>query len=211
MDLYNYREDYHKKTLHDLTGKQSPSELFKKWLNDAIDEKCGEPNAMALSTINEYGYPETRIVLLKKIDHGLLFFTNYNSNKARQIEQCPKVSINFHWHKLERQLRIMGKCEKITKEESDDYFTSRPRSSQIGAWASPQSKVIPDREYLEKLNNQITEKFSGQPIPRPENWGGYRVIPQTWEFWQGRTGRLHDRIFFEKQISQEWTIKRLAP
>lgn len=194
----------------------NPFFLFNKWLNDAIDSKLPEPNAMCLSTcVNNR--PSSRYVLLKGYDErGFVWYTNYLSRKSEELAENPYAAITFFWVELERSVRIEGKVEKVSAKESDDYFQSRPRGSQIGAWSSKQSHEIQSREQLELQEQTILQKFhhEGQ-IPRPPHWGGFRLIPNRIEFWKGRQSRLHDRIVFERNSysmeDTQWTIKRLQP
>ncbi len=170
-----------------------------------------DPNAMTLSTVNGNGRPSGRIVLLKDFDtEGFVFFTNYDSQKGQEITRNPNVSMVFYWSAMERQVRIEGKAQKISEKDSEDYFHSRPFESQIGALASHQSKEIPGREYLEKLFNDLKKQYEGSVVPKPERWGGYRVQPDRYEFWQGRTGRLHDRIVYKLEDGH-WKMSRLSP
>jgi pyridoxamine 5'-phosphate oxidase len=180
-------------------------------MQEVIDSGEKEPTAMTLSTIGTDGFPHSRIVLLKYVDEkGFIFFTNYNGEKAKAIELNNAAGLHFFWSKLERQVKILGYAEKISRELSADYFKSRPIESQISAWASNQSEEIPSREYLEKRFEKFSKKFMNQQIPLPPFWGGYRIVPQKMEFWQGRVNRLHDRILYEK-TDDNWRIKRLAP
>ena len=188
-----------------------PIQQFKTWYTEAIEVRVHEPDAAVVSSINDDGFPSSRFVLVRKIDdEGFLFFTNYNSDKATSFAQTPKVSLTFGWLPLQRQVRIQGTIEKATREESDEYFSGRPRGHQIGAWASPQSQIINDRKMLLKKYKEITTQFEGKEIPRPENWGGYRVTPTVIEFWQGKPDRLHDRFRY-RRINDDWDIQRLAP
>lgn len=211
MKLSEIRKDYTIKSLDINDVSFDPFHQFRVWLDEAIDSEVPEVNAMCLSTIGLNGFPNGRIVLLKEMDHGFVFFTNYESEKGQEIAANPKASLTFFWPELERQVRIMGKLEKVKSEESDKYFHSRPMGSQIGAWTSPQSKEIADREELERRLEVIEKRFSAEPITRPPNWGGYRLMPFRIEFWQGRPSRLHDRICYKKQENGEWSISRLAP
>jgi pyridoxamine 5'-phosphate oxidase len=170
-----------------------------------------ETNAMTLATVNNENKPAARIVLLKGVDHGFLFFTNYESDKGEELARHPYAALTFFWPELERQVRVEGRVEKISEAESDEYFFSRPLGSQIGAWTSPQSHVIQDREFLERRQEEIEEKFKSEKMTRPQHWGGYRVIPQSVEFWQGRPSRLHDRLKYELDETGNWQISRLAP
>lgn len=211
-NLSDYRRSYEKSALNSENLTENPMHLFKKWF-DEIEriDRDSENNAMTLSTIDLEGYPKNRIVLLKKFnDEGFVFYTNYTSEKALAIEENPKVSLSFFWPVLERQVVIKGVAVKVSSEESDVYFTSRPRGSQIGAWVSHQSHVIEEREVLEKRQLELEERFSGQSVPRPDFWGGYLIKPHFIEFWQGRPNRLHDRFRYSKQ-EQNWKIERLAP
>ena len=216
MDITNLRKDYCQAGLNREDLSDSPFSQFHKWFEQAQSADFGEPNAMSLSTVSGDGFPSSRTVLLKLYDEkGLVFFTNYNSQKAQDIKENSNVALLFPWLPLERQVRISGHAEKISKKESFAYFVSRPKGSQIGAWISPQSKIIESRNFL---NNKLTEmkaKFSNGDIPLPNAWGGYRIVPTKFEFWQGRTSRLHDRFVYQKQGSEnkeiEWSINRLAP
>ncbi len=170
-----------------------------------------EPNAMILSTSGSNGRPSSRVVLLKGLsDKGLVFYTNYNSRKASEIEGNPYATAVFYWRSMDRQVRIEGRIEQVPAEESDNYFAERPHDSQIGAWASPQSETIPGRKYLEERFREYEKKFMNQPVPRPPHWGGYRIVPDYFEFWQAGPGRLHDRLAFRKQ-EDAWELTRLAP
>lgn len=188
----------------------NPLALFQVWFDQATKAECPEPNSMTLATADQAGNPSARIVLLKGADQsGFTFFTNYDSQKGRELAIRPQSALLFHWHELERQIRIKGSTEKITASESDDYYHSRPAASQIGAWASPQSTAIPNREFLEQAEKDFAAKFGNAP-PRPEHWGGYRLRPTEIEFWQGRPSRLHDRIHYQLE-GNNWCITRLAP
>lgn len=211
MRLADIRKDYSLKSLEINEVSIDPLRQFKRWLDEAIDAESLEVNAMCLSTIGLDGFPKGRIVLLKELDHGFVFFTNYESDKGQELESNPNASLTFFWAEIERQVRIVGKVSKISQKESDDYFFSRPYGSQIGAWASPQSKEIANREVIEAKQSEIEDKYSKTPMARPEHWGGYRLLPHRIEFWQGRPSRLHDRISYTKEHSGEWKIVRLAP
>jgi pyridoxamine 5'-phosphate oxidase len=189
-----------------------PVEQFKKWFDEAITSGIQEPTAMNLATISESGTPSSRIVLLKGIEGGaFLFYSNYQSQKGKELEKNPACALTFFWPELERQVRITGVAEQINRDASEKYFQSRPRASQIGAWASPQSAVIANREILDLRVTDIEKKFEGKKVlPRPNQWGGFGVIPASIEFWQGRANRLHDRILFTL-LSGGWKIVRLAP
>jgi len=198
--------------LSEMDCGSDPIFLLENWLGEAANGGQSEPNAMTLSTVDSEGFPSSRVVLLRDISQGgLVFYTNYDSEKAKQLEENKKAALNFFWVDLERQVRVQGEVQKITLLESDVYFQSRPRLNQLSAWASPQSKVVPNREYLEELLKQAEERFSNTDvIPTPPFWGGYRLIPRSMEFWQGRPGRLHDRIRFSRGGSS-WIKERLAP
>ncbi len=206
----NLRLNY---TLNELTEKnvsQNPFLQFEKWFQDALDSQMREPNALVLSTIHN-GKPRSRVVLLKEFtSEGFVFFTNYQSAKGQELSQNPAASMTFFWVDLERQVRIEGKIQKISNAESDAYFWSRPISSQIGAWVSEQSAVIPSREFLDEKLAHFEAKFKDvSPIPRPPHWGGYRLVPNFIEFWQGRPNRLHDRLAYTL-ADNKWTISRLS-
>jgi pyridoxamine 5'-phosphate oxidase len=211
MKLADIRKDYSLKSLEIHEVSIDPLRQFRKWLDEAIEAEALEVNAMCLSTFGLDGFPKGRIVLLKELDYGFVFFTNYESDKGNELRSNPKASLTFFWAEIERQVRVVGEVSKITDKESDDYYFSRPYGSQIGAWASPQSRVITDRSQIEAKQEELTARFSTDPITRPSHWGGYRLIPNRIEFWQGRPSRLHDRICYTKEISGEWKIERLAP
>ncbi len=204
------RKNYTRGQLSERDVPKDPLILFQVWFDQAAKAECPEPNSMALATADLSGTPSLRIVLLKGVDHeGFTFFTNYTSQKGRELAKCPKASLLFHWHELERQVRISGSVEKINPAESDEYFNSRPIASRIGAWASPQSTEIPNREFLEAEEKRFRTEFGESP-PRPKYWGGYRLQPTAIEFWQGRPSRLHDRIRYTNE-PHGWRIARLAP
>jgi pyridoxamine 5'-phosphate oxidase len=206
------RKEYARATLDEASVNNNPVAQLEKWLDDAIHSNALEPSAMNLATIAESGRPASRIVLLKGINKGkLYFYTNYQSQKGKDLDANPACALNFFWPELERQVRVAGIAERASAEESDTYFHSRPLSSQIGAWASPQSSAIKNRTLLEARVKDIEKRFAGMDeLPRPKQWGGYRVVPVEIEFWQGRASRLHDRILFTL-IDGKWVINRLAP
>ena len=212
-DLGNYRKSYDKGSLLESGISDNPLELFQKWFSE-VDQHFpqDETNAMTLSTLGLDGFPKGRVVLLKKYTHqGFIFYTNYESEKGKSIIAHPKVSLSFHWAGAERQVIIKGKAEKIAVDVSDGYFESRPRGSQLGAHASQQSTVVPNRQTLENQLKTLEEKFKNKSIPRPEFWGGFIVKPIEIEFWQGRANRLHDRIRYQLQSDLNWKIERLSP
>ena len=211
-DLSNYRRVYQRAELDETSVPDNPLELFRDWFYEAEkNEDCVEVNAMSLSTVCLDAFPRIRVVLLKKFTwDGFIFYTNYNSDKGKAIANNPKVSLAFFWAKMERQIIIKGIAEKLPENLSDGYFEMRPRGSQIGAWASPQSEVIPDKEFLKKRFKEFEKKFENQEVPRPSHWGGYLVKPVEMEFWQGRPNRLHDRIRYTLQTDFSWKIERLG-
>lgn len=206
------RKNYQLNALSENDVNADPIKQFLTWWQYAIDAKTEEPNAMAVATCSKDGKPSARMVLLKEItENGFVFFTNYESRKAKEIAENPNVALLFFWKELERQVRIEGKIQKIPTAESDEYFALRPRESQIGAWSSPQSTVIKNAMFLQENVQKFLERFNGQKVPRPDFWGGYIVQPTTIEFWQGRPGRLHDRILYIISDDKKWSIERLAP
>jgi pyridoxamine 5'-phosphate oxidase len=211
MSISSIRKDYQLQSLSESDVKQNPIEQFGKWWDEAVASEIDEVNAMTLATVNAEGRPSARIVLLKGFDEkGFVFYTNYESNKGEQLSVNPYASLVFFWKELERQVRIEGTCEKVSEQESDDYFHSRPIGSQLGACASPQSSIIESRSVIENNLEKLQDQYKDIKIPRPAHWGGFRVVPHAIEFWQGRSSRLHDRIKFLKE-NQSWKIVRLAP
>jgi pyridoxamine 5'-phosphate oxidase len=210
-DLARMREEYAREGLDEATAGDDPLALLGRWLNEAIDAEVYEPNAMALATATPDGRPSVRIVLLKGLDdRGLTFFTSYESRKGAELEANPRASAVMLWHALQRQVRVEGAVTRIDDAESDAYFGSRPRGSQIGAVASPQSRVISGRDVLDERVAEVTQMFDGQDVARPPVWGGYRIALESVEFWQGRHSRLHDRIRFVRE-GDGWRRDRLAP
>lgn len=210
VDLSNLRKSYESGSLDEADAGGAPLALFQRWLDEAIAAKVPEPNAMTLATVDGDARPSTRIVLIKYADErGLVFFTNYDSRKGHELAANPMAALQFHWVEQERVVRVEGRIEKTSAKESDDYFVTRPLDSRIGAWASPQSQVISSRAVLVAGAAKTSARFGLNP-PRPDHWGGYRLVPQTWEFWQGRKSRLHDRVRFRLD-SGAWRKERLAP
>lgn len=210
--LSEIRTEYSKSTLDTSSVLADPIKQFEKWFEEALDSKALEPNAMTLSTLTEGGTPTSRIVLLKGVEGGqFVFYTNYQSQKGKELEVQPACSLNFFWPELERQVRIEGVAQRVSPASSDAYFQSRPRASQIGAWASPQSALIKDRLILEQRILEIEKRYTDlKVLPRPKQWGGYAITPMEIEFWQGRPNRLHDRIVYTF-MDKQWKINRLAP
>ncbi len=209
--IADIRKDYKLKTLSEEDIAPDAIVQFTTWWDEAVHSMIDEVNAMVLSTADASGMPDGRVVLLKGYDeNGFIFFTNYLSSKGQQIAENPRACLVFFWKELERQVRISGTIEKISEKESDEYFQSRPRGSRIGAWSSPQSSIILNRESLEEDIRLYTEQFGDDPIPKPPHWGGYVVVPRVIEFWQGRPNRLHDRIRYTRDLTG-WLVARLAP
>ena len=212
QSIADIRIDYSLKTLDETVIAAHPIDQFTTWWNEAVHSAFDEVNAMTLATASRAGVPDARIVLLKSYDRqGFVFFTNYNSRKGEELAENPRATLVFFWKELQRQVRISGTVEKVAAADSDEYFQSRPEGSRIGAWASPQSQVIAERTVLDENIKTITANFGGKQVPRPEFWGGYIVKPETMEFWQGRSSRLHDRIRYTKKANENWLIERLAP
>ena len=208
--IAHLRQDYALRSLDEGDVDADPLLQFGKWLDDAIRAEALEPTAMNLSTVDARGRPAGRIMLLKGVDdRGFVFFTNYGSRKGRDLEAHPAAALTFLWKELERQVRVEGTIEKVDAAESDEYYLVRPLGSRIGAWASPQSEVVAGRAWLEKRVDEFAAKYGENP-PRPPHWGGYRVVPDCLEFWQGRQSRLHDRIAYRLE-NGKWTLGRLAP
>lgn len=210
--IADIRKDYMQATLDEADLGENPISFFEKWFAQADAAMVNEVNAMTLATVDAQSKPHARIVLLKAIDDkGFTFFTNYESNKGKNLSVNPNAALVFFWPELERQVRIEGIIEKVTEAESDSYYISRPRGSRLGAWASPQSSIIESRAVLEAREKEYHQHFDGKEIHRPEHWGGYRLLPNRVEFWQGRPSRLHDRICFELDAANNWQKFRLAP
>jgi pyridoxamine 5'-phosphate oxidase len=210
--IADLRQDYRQSHLLESEALPDAMAQFQRWFDQAVAAEINEPNAMTLATVSPEGIPTARIVLLKGIDHGdFVFYTSYLSRKAQDIEHNPNVALNFFWLPIERQVCIRGVARKASREEAQQYFQSRPIGSQLGAWASRQSSVIDSRDVLENEMARLEQEYQGRTIPLPDFWGGYRIKPQTLEFWQGRTGRLHDRLRYTRQADESWQIERLSP
>ncbi len=210
-DLAQMRKSYEQAELDESHVLPQPVDQFHRWFDEAVRAKALEPNAMTLATADAQGRPSTRVLLLKGADaSGLVWFTNYQSRKGLDLAANPWAAMQFFWPELERVVRIEGRVERVSDAESDAYYRSRPLGSRIGAWASPQSKVLSSRADLEQAWKQ-QQTALGEDPPRPAHWGGYRLLPEHWEFWQGRPSRLHDRIVYERQADGQWLIQRLAP
>lgn len=210
-DFAALRLEYSQGALDESSVARHPIDQFTVWFDQALRSNLPEPNAMSLATVDHSGRPNCRMVLLKGFSAGgFVFFTNYDSMKGTELIRLPWATLVFHWHGLERQVRILGRVERVSEEESDAYFRSRPYRSQLGAFVSPQSQVVPDRAWLEQRFRDAEEQFPEGSVPRPKNWGGFRIEPVTLEFWQGRRSRLHDRILYTRE-GQDWRLERLAP
>jgi pyridoxamine 5'-phosphate oxidase len=205
------RRDYASDRLNKKTARKNPFEQFELWLAEAIEKQLREPNAMVLSTASADGKPSSRVVLLRGFENeGFTFYTNYESRKGKEVRENPRAALLFYWAEIEKQVRVEGVIAKTDEENSNAYFASRPRESQIGAWASPQSSVIENRRFIEEKFAELNEQSEGKEIARPPDWGGYILKPEVLEFWQGRASRLHDRLRYSKDESG-WKIERLAP
>lgn len=211
LNLHQLRQEYRLKALDINDLDRDPFKQFTKWFQEAVTAQIPEMNAMALATATTLGRPSCRMVLLKEVlDEGFTFFTNTESRKGKELADNPFACVTFYWHELERQIIISGKIEPLEKSHVEIYFAERPRESQLGAWASHQDQILPSREALEKAFRHYEEKFANSPIPPPPYWGGYLLIPDRFEFWQGRTNRLHDRFRYQLQ-NAVWQLERLAP
>lgn len=209
---HDLRIDYSRGKLEDADVAGDPIEQFRRWFADVQAANLPEPNAMTLATADASGAPSARVVLLKGLDErGFAFFTSYTSRKAAELDANPRAALCFHWQPLERQVRVEGVVERVTREESEAYFRTRPPSAQLGAWVSRQSQPIASRAELEEREREVLERFAGKQMPLPEFWGGYRVLPRRVEFWQGRPSRLHDRILYTQAADGAWQRQRLSP
>ncbi|MGM0637732.1 MAG: pyridoxamine 5'-phosphate oxidase [Pseudomonadota bacterium] len=210
-NIADIRRDYEGGQLDESQSTDNPMELFDEWLTLALESEGDDGNAMTLATVDSQGLPHARIVLLKGIDEkGLVFYTNYHSHKGSELTNVPYAALVFWWPSLARQVRVEGSVEQVSTDESNAYFASRPRASQLGAWIATQSVVIPGRAWIEERQSRFEQAYEGQAIPRPVHWGGYRVVPTMIEFWQGQPSRLHDRIRYESRDGQ-WQHFRMAP
>jgi pyridoxamine 5'-phosphate oxidase len=212
MNLEDLRREYTQRGLREEDLAPDPFTQFGAWFDEVTQADIREPNAMTLATATPDGQPSARMTLLKGVDaRGFVFYTNYKSRKGNELTTNPRAALVFFWVQLERQVRVEGRVERVSGEESDSYFASRPEGSQLGAWASQQSAVLPDRGRLEARYEELRAQYEGQEIPRPSFWGGYRVVPEMVEFWQGRVNRLHDRLRYRRQADGSWAIERLSP
>ncbi|MAC46499.1 pyridoxamine 5'-phosphate oxidase [Oceanospirillum beijerinckii] len=211
QDISSLRRVFDQQALHESELAKNPFDQFHNWFEEAVANEPFDPNAMTLSTISPENRPASRIVLLKGIDsRGFIFYTNYQSEKGMQLAGNPHASVVFWWGEKQRQVRIDGVVERISPQQSDDYYVSRPRDSQLGAWVSKQSTAIPNREWLSNRCDELTAQYEGKDIPRPPHWGGYRIVPDLFEFWQGQPSRLHDRFRYTIEANG-WNIQRLCP
>jgi pyridoxamine 5'-phosphate oxidase len=212
MALADLRQEYALRGLHEDDLDRDPIAQFRAWFVDAQQAGGVEPNAMTLATASPDGQPAARTVLLKGLDErGFVFYSNYESDKGRELDANPRAELLFYWPALERQVRVRGTVERVTRAESEAYFHSRPKGSQLGATVSPQSRVIPGRDALEREHAALQERYADADVPLPDFWGGYRVLPTSIEFWQGRKSRLHDRLRYRRDATDAWIVERLAP
>ncbi len=211
-DPSNLRTEYTSRALLESEADPDPVRQFQSWFDDAVKSGVPEPNAMTLATATANGTPSARIVLLKGVDErGFIFYSNYTSRKGRELLENPRAAVVFHWVSVARQVRVEGKIVRLSREESEEYFHKRPVGSQLGAWASHQSEAIANREALDNAMHEVSKRFEGKEIPIPPSWGGYALLPDRIEFWQGRENRLHDRLVYTRAKSGGWSIARLAP
>jgi pyridoxamine 5'-phosphate oxidase len=212
MSLADLRKEYSLAGLTEKDLARDPFRQFEKWFQEAEASKLVEPNAMVLATATREGKPSARTMLLKSVDgRGFVFYTNYESRKGRELDGNPRATLLFPWFAFERQVIVEGTVAKVSREEAEAYFHSRPLPSQLGAWASAQSSIITGRKVLEEAMKELEKKYAGQPVPLPPQWGGFRVNPETVEFWQGRRSRLHDRLRYRRAADGGWTVERLSP
>ena len=212
MDAQSLRREYLRTELLETNVHPDPVEQFRRWFEEALSADLHEPNAMTIATATRDGRPSARVVLLKGFnERGFVFHTNYEGRKGRELEANPNCALAFYWGELERQVRIEGRATRVPDKESDAYFANRPRGSQLGAWASEQSRPVEDRTELERRLKELEEEYEGLEIPRPSFWGGFRVEPERMEFWQGRENRLHDRLLYSESGGGAWKIQRLQP
>ena len=212
MSLADLRKEYSLAGLTEKDLARDPFRQFEKWFQEAEASKLVEPNAMVLATATREGRPSARTMLLKSVDgRGFVFYTNYESRKGRELDGNPRATLLFPWFAFERQVIVEGTVAKVSREEAEAYFHSRPLPSQLGAWASAQSSIITGRKVLEEAMKELEKKYAGQPVPLPPQWGGFRVNPETVEFWQGRRSRLHDRLRYRRAADGGWTVERLSP
>ncbi len=210
LDLAHMRKTYERTELHEESVCADPVEQLRRWLDEAAAADVAEPNAMCVATVS-HGQPSARMVLLRRLDaHGLVFYTSYFSRKGRELQENPRAAALFYWPQLERQARVEGMVHQLSEDESDAYFASRPRGHQLGAWASEQSEPVENRDLLDQRMRDYEERFEGEDVPRPHSWGGYTIVPERFEFWQGRPNRMHDRLEFVRE-SGVWSLRRLQP
>jgi len=210
--IADLRQEYSQKGLNEKEAEPNPFQQFQIWFDQALSAQLLEPNAMTLATVTAEGKPSARVVLLKHFnEQGFVFYSNYHSRKGQELGQNPWAALVFWWASLERQVRIEGRVEQVSEQESDAYFYSRPWGSRLGAWASEQSQVVSDRQVLEQRLVELEQQYQDQEIPRPPHWGGYRLVPIAIEFWQGRPNRLHDRLSYHRLEDGNWQIERLSP
>ncbi|MGZ4491940.1 MAG: pyridoxamine 5'-phosphate oxidase [Nocardioidaceae bacterium] len=210
-DLRDLRHEYAAHGLDESELAADPMEMFGRWMAETVAAGLGEANAMVVATVDAAGQPAARMVLLKGLDEGFVFYTNYASRKGQELAAHPACALLFPWHDLQRQVRVEGRAERVTEAENQAYFATRPRPSQVGAWASPQSTVVASRAALDASYDETAARFGDDEVPVPPHWGGFRVVPETMEFWQGRSNRMHDRLRYRRTADGGWETDRLAP